>query len=294
MAEAYNELEVIFNNALVGILVVDKDRVVQRVNQTFVDMIGFDRPEDWVGRSSREIHLSDEAYDQFGEKFHSSLINREVVDFDYQVRNRDGKPIWVAISGKAIDTNLPADLEKGVVWVTRDINKRKLMEEQLIKLTREDPLTGLFNRRYFIESSDRELKLMRRYNKSLSLLTIDIDHFKSINDTFGHNIGDKALIFFTQICSDIVRNIDIVGRMGGEEFTILLIESNLDQASDIAHRILSTLAKKSMLHKDIPSMSASIGVVQIEPKETLQSAMKRADKLLYTAKKNGRSRVCSQ
>ncbi|MDB1125581.1 GGDEF domain-containing protein [Vibrio sp. kj40-1] len=168
------------------------------------------------------------------------------------------------------------------------------MEEQLIKLTREDPLTGLFNRRYFIESSDRELKLMRRYNKSLSLLTIDIDHFKSINDTFGHNIGDKALIFFTQICSDIVRNIDIVGRMGGEEFTILLIESNLDQASDIAHRILSTLAKKSMLHKDIPSMSASIGVVQIEPKETLQSAMKRADKLLYTAKKNGRSRVCSQ
>lgn len=291
MVAAYNELEVIFNNALVGIMVVGKDGIIQRVNQTFVDMLGFNTPNDWVGKPSREVHLSDESYLQFNQKFHPALINKENVDIDYQVKSRNGSPIWVSISGKALDTNLPADLEKGVVWVTRDINKRKLMEEQLIKLTREDALTGLFNRRYFIESSDREVELMHRYDKSLSLLTIDIDHFKSINDTFGHDIGDQALVFFSKICTDIVRSIDIVGRMGGEEFAILLIESTRQQASDIAHRILNTLTKQSMLHQDIPSMSASIGVVQIEPKETLQSAMKRADKLLYTAKKNGRSRV---
>ncbi|MDV7105974.1 diguanylate cyclase [Vibrio sp. TH_r3] len=291
MLEAYNELEIIFHNALVGILVLGKDRIIQKVNQTFVDMIGFSAPEDWIGKSSREIHLNHQTYTQFAEKYYQDLITHKTVKTEYQLKDKNAQPIWVSLSGKAIDSATPANLDKGVVWVATDINQHKLMEKKLTQLAREDSLTSLYNRRYFLERSTREFKLMNRFNKNLSLLMVDIDNFKSVNDTYGHDIGDKALIFFSKICTSIVREVDIVGRIGGEEFAILLLDSNLGQANTIANRILNELKVKSTSTPDIPTITASIGAIEIGQQEELTSAMIRADKLLYKSKKEGKDKV---
>ncbi len=125
---------------------------------------------------------------------------------------------------------------------------------------------------------------MNRYGKSLSLLLMDIDHFKDINSNEGHNIGNLAINYFAEMCGKIVRNTDILGRLGGEEFVVLMPESNLEQAVSTGERIRQQLIECTSSHNVIPSMTVSMGAVQMSNNETLDHALNRADTLLHKAK----------
>ena len=167
--------------------------------------------------------------------------------------------------------------------------------EELERQAYSDYLTGLKNRRSFIEQAEIELYRSIRYGRKFSLIMFDIDHFKRINDTFGHSVGDLVLQEIAKICKSILREMDIVGRIGGEEFAILLPETDISEATRIAERLRITMSKSEVL---IPfnkktKFTASFGVVFANNISVLSidELLNQADKALYKAKKNGRNNV---
>nr|CRH07325.1 Protein of unknown function. Probable diguanylate cyclase [Candidatus Magnetococcus massalia] len=159
-----------------------------------------------------------------------------------------------------------------------------------------DPLTHIANRRALFESLSKEFSRSRRYKEPLSLLILDLDHFKKINDNFGHPVGDKVLIQVASHVKELLRKADTVGRYGGEEFVVLLPETGLQQAEEKAEQIRHQInALKFKLRDETLQVTASIGVAQLDDGEAAdpneETLIKRADKALYTAKDSGRNRV---
>ena len=181
--------------------------------------------------------------------------------------------------------------------VVRDISERKRVEQELRRMATTDPLTGLWNRRRFMELSEGELSRMRRYGRPVSVLMLDIDHFKSINDTHGHAAGDEALCQLAGLCRSALRETDHLGRLGGEEFAVLLPETGLDEAADVAERLRRRLADSAFpLSCGVTlRMTASIGVASCADDDTtIDRALGRADHALYRAKNNGRNQVVTE
>jgi len=210
------EFHTIFETSPVGIFLTDHRRFIEKANLSAALILGYDSPEELIGQDIRVIHLSDESYERFGLYYRDALIRREPLKFDYQFRERDGSPVWVNVSGSAVDHSDPPDLNKGVVWCIDDISVRKAAEAELIRLSRTDPLTGIYNRGYFMDLGKREISILQRYDRPLALMMLDIDRFKRINDTYGHGVGDDAIRFVADLCRDVLRDTDILGRLGGE------------------------------------------------------------------------------
>ncbi len=166
-------------------------------------------------------------------------------------------------------------------------------EEKLLMLATMDGLTGVFNRRHFLLLAEQEVARSKRYNKALFFLMFDLDHFKEINDTFGHETGDQILRNFASICTEGLRRADIFGRMGGEEFAAIVVEAGEDEAIAVAERIRKNFALKSITRDDTEkNLSVSIGISRLDPVTgSLESAYAAADKALYEAKDQGRNRV---
>lgn len=173
--------------------------------------------------------------------------------------------------------------------------ENRYAHDELERRAYSDYLTGLANRRYFFEQAERELKRAQRYNLNLSILMLDIDHFKRVNDTYGHKIGDIVLKKLADVCLTTLRNIDIVGRIGGEEFAILLPETGDKPALEIAERLRTILAStKVPLNDGLPLyFTASFGVATLIEKEAnIDMLLNQADEALYQAKSLGRNKVC--
>lgn len=194
--------------------------------------------------------------------------------------------IWVSARFAALNRKLSVE-----------VAGRRLLEEELRRLASTDPLTGLYNRRRFQEAMDRELERARRYGHPLALLVADLDHFKRINDQHGHAAGDRALQIFADVCRLNLRSLDAVGRMGGEEFAILLPETDADGALLAAERIRAETEAMTAEEKDVPAFTVSIGVATLteRPAENetgvADRLFARADQALYRAKERGRNRV---
>lgn len=171
--------------------------------------------------------------------------------------------------------------------------QRNLHEAQLYRLATQDGLTRLYNRRHFIESAERHLSQAKRYQHPVSVLMLDLDRFKLINDRFGHAVGDRVLIRFSQICRACLRTSDIVGRMGGEEFAALLPDTTPDEALQVAERLRQQVDQAELEDEDrVVRFQVSIGIAALARDESLDSLLIRADRLLYRAKAEGRNRVC--
>lgn len=179
-------------------------------------------------------------------------------------------------------------------------NKRKQankklasLNEQLYELATNDDMTKLFNRRHFLELAQRELSKLQRTKKLGVVLMIDIDHFKDVNDNYGHAAGDQAIINIANILKDNLREYDIVGRLGGEEFCMFLPNIELDIASNIAERIRNKVAELTTEYKnDTITLTVSIGLTATKPAEaSINNILRRADKALYQAKNSGRNKV---
>jgi diguanylate cyclase (GGDEF)-like protein len=170
-------------------------------------------------------------------------------------------------------------------------------QDDMYRLTTIDSLTQAFNKRYFLQRLDDELKRCLRYGREVSLAMFDIDHFKKVNDTYGHQAGDTVLRDLSKNVANLVRVNDVFCRYGGEEFAIILPESSLDDATVACEKIRKAIEEYTFSHNDtqIP-ITISIGVKTLDPGAgdiTPNEMIEAADKLLYEAKQQGRNRVCS-
>ncbi len=185
--------------------------------------------------------------------------------------------------------------EGGLVGIFSDITERKNMEDRLRLAALIDPLTGLYNRRHFLTALDGEVNRWKRYQGSLSLIMIDIDFFKSVNDKHGHNIGDQVLCALSETLGDILRSSDTLARWGGEEFIALLPNTPITDTRMLAERICAVVAATDFstdAGKLRITISAGIAGISAEM-ETVEQFIKAADGALYRAKAAGRNRMCA-
>lgn len=204
-----------------------------------------------------------------------------------------GETRWLRIAADATQHGDWGSLWSGVVT---DVTERKELERELEHQAHIDMLTGLSNRRHFFELAEKELSRARRHHEPLAMLMLDVDYFKQVNDTYGHDVGDTVLRKMGEICTGVLRNNDILGRLGGEEFAILLPETAMEQALETAERLRHAVADSGVQTRDGKGLhlTVSLGVASLESQDgNVDAILKRADEALYAAKNAGRNRVCA-
>jgi len=182
------------------------------------------------------------------------------------------------------------------VFIFRPLVSRvKLYATRLYDLATRDPMTGLSNRRHFLDAATRSLRERARHKFPVSLIMFDIDRFKSVNDTYGHQTGDDVIVRTSDLATELTRDPDVVGRLGGEEFAILLSHTDLEGAQTLAERLRQEIEKDGLAVADAPDgrlfWTVSGGVVEVQDDETVEQAISRADLLLYDAKRGGRNQM---
>ncbi|TDY04204.1 sensor domain-containing diguanylate cyclase [Thiohalophilus thiocyanatoxydans] len=264
-----------------GIVILEVDGGVFLANQRYADILGYSKEElqglhvwDWDVNYDREQLLAMLAdVDEMG------------AHFETRQRRKDGAMIDIELSNNGCQYKG----RKLILCICRDITERKRTEKHIHRLATMDSLTGLANRREFTRVASLEVQRSKRHGNPLSLIMYDLDHFKRINDSFGHSVGDDILRAVSEIARVTVRKTDLVGRWGGEEFMVLLPQTPLEDAALLAERF-----QKALDDHDFPSVghvTASFGVTGLRPEDALDSLVLRVDKALYRAKKNGRNRV---
>lgn len=222
----------------------------------------------------------------------SVLAGRQLAHkLEYRMLHKDGTVRWILDQAKVMQRDRHGKAIR-MCGTHTDITSRKLMEEELLRQANADYLTGVYNRRFFMESAEQELARCQRYGQPLSLLMLDADHFKQINDHHGHHAGDDALKQLASTCLAQLRQVDILGRIGGEEFAILLPATATAQACQVAERIRQAIAGQHLAsHQGDYGMTISIGISSYRTGDELNSLLRRADAALYQAKEGGRNRV---
>ena len=260
------------------------------VNKAFTTLTGY-TPEEVIGKTPRLLQSS-------GTEAESKKIIKQALQNHQPVRvtiknyAKSGREYWLDVSILALRNE--AGEVTHFVAIERDVTEQKELEHKLETLSRTDPLTGLLNRRSLEEYLAKEYSRFTRHAVKFSLLLLDIDHFKSINDQHGHTVGDRVLKMLAESCSDSLRKHDIVARYGGEEFCVVLPYTRCETAAILAEKLRTRIANQTLKvgAEDI-TVTASIGVSEIKAADkTPDDILERADAALYEAKQSGRNRVC--
>ncbi len=259
------------------------------VNNAFTDLTGY-TTEEVLGNNPRI--LQDEGTDEETTKLIRQGLEQQIpVRVTIMNYSKTGEAYWLDLS------ILPLKNSQGIVThfvaIERDVTEQKNLEIKLEILSRTDPLTELLNRRAFNEILENEFSRFRRHGDVYAVLILDIDHFKKINDKYGHETGDIAIKTVAQACAEHSRSHDMVARIGGEEFCILLPYTNEQTAYDIAEKLRSIISNTPVttLDGDV-CMTISIGVSVVGSDDDDHTvALKRADQNLYRAKNAGRNLV---
>lgn len=224
-------------------------------------------------------------------ELHRAIVNECEFAGEYAVRDERGEPQWLDIHA---DASYNADGRYlGHIAYVQDITPRKQLELELRRLATTDSLTGTLNRGSFLDRAAEEIARARRYQRPLALIAIDLDHFKTINDRYGHAAGDLCLRAFADTCLACLRRADRLGRLGGEEFAVLLPETGLPAALGVAERIREHIAGLAIpLDTGTAGFTVSAGIARLTPDiDSLDELLARADRALYRAKDTGRNRV---
>ncbi|POA48301.1 hypothetical protein C1893_10595 [Pseudomonas sp. MPR-ANC1] len=204
----------------------------------------------------------------------------------------DRRAIRADGSDFAAELNIAALDDGNLVAEIRDVSERKKLEDELRRLATRDPLTGALNRRAFTERAESELARSKRHGSTVCLAVFDLDHFKRINDNYGHATGDQVLQRFSQLCQEQLRTTDIFARFGGEEFVLLLPDSDEKQAVVLLDRLRTQWVEEALqTPQGILHSTVSIGLVETGAGQDLEHWIEQADLALYRAKKSGRNRV---
>jgi diguanylate cyclase (GGDEF)-like protein/PAS domain S-box-containing protein len=321
------EYKAILDNASLGVIFTRKHGFLH-CNQRFSEMFGW--PVDEMVRQPPEVlYPSQEAYQALVKLAKQTLGNGQRLDTEVLMRRRDGSTFWCRLLAKAID---PADYHKGIIYIAEDITERHnaqdalrrahdqlelrvqertaelatanarlqaeiqermLAEEHIRYLANHDALTGLPNRRLLEDRLEQALQLARRNGHLVAILFIDLDHFKPINDRYGHRIGDRMLQEVAARLRGLLRGSDTVSRVGGDEFVLVLPEMSSEaDAVETAQKVLDTMAKPYEIEAYALSIAPSIGISLFpEHGEEPEALLCHADTAMYRAKELGRGNV---
>lgn len=285
--------ELLLNSAGEGIYGVDLNGRCTFINPAAINALGFSRQE-VVGQNQHELfhhhHVGGQVYAEADCPVIATLrdgIRRQVEDAFIR-KNGEIFPVQMTVTPIHEGAHMV-----GAEVVFQDIAKRKAMEAELMRLATTDALTGIANRRRLLENMESELARVKRFSETSFLLMLDLDNFKSVNDTWGHSAGDAALRHFADICRLRVRQSDFFGRLGGEEFAIILSRTDRAGALQFAESL-----RRSVAESPVPSakgqipLTVSIGIARFEDTdESSDNILVRADVALYRAKAAGRNSV---
>jgi len=321
--QAFDEQQLIFDNAAMGILFV-RDRVVQRCNRRLAEIFGY-QPEELTGRSTRMFYLTEEDYQRDGVLVEPVVRDGGTHIGENRVRHRDGHAFWVRTTGRRVDTE-----NDSIIWIVEDVTERHRAEEALLRARDEleqrvvertaelatantqlqeevfermqaeqriwhvahhDSLTGLPNRTLLHDRMQQALTQALRGRHRVAVMFLDLDRFKSINDTLGHAVGDELLKQVAERLSSVVRAVDTVSRLGGDEFVVVLHEmSSPDDVVQVAEKILQALAAVVTVEGHPLRITSSIGIsIFPDDGDEVFGLMKNADTAMYHAKAAGRN-----
>lgn len=269
-------------------IIIDEDTTILLANSEFEKLSGY-RREEIENRLSWTAFVVPEDLERMVKYHRERRVSPAGVPIKYEFR-------FINCSGQVftcINTIGMIPGSRRSIASVLDITERKMLENQLRILATTDPLTGAYNRRTFFEMGSAEFTRSKRYRHGLSVLMMDIDHFKLVNDKYGHNVGDIALSTLVINCMGILRSIDILGRIGGEEFAVILPHTSGQEAALVADRLRRVIEKNVMETENaVFFITVSIGVSEIRSEDlTIDDLLKRADQALYSAKGKGRNRV---
>jgi diguanylate cyclase (GGDEF)-like protein/PAS domain S-box-containing protein len=273
----------LFDNAPVGYHEFNKEGIITRVNRTELDMVGYTL-EEVIGQPVWKFIMEEDVS-------HQTVLAKLAGDlplskgFERTYRRKDGSTFPVLIEDRLLEN------EKGQVVGIRstiqDITERKRMEEQFHIMSIADELTGLYNRRGFFTISQQQLKVAERTKKDILLFFADLDNMKRINDTLGHQAGDRVLVEIAAILKEIFRESDIIGRIGGDEFAILAIDTADESGEVLMERLHKSLEANNRLEAKNYTLSLCIGIARYDHTKpsSLDELMAQADTLMYEEKR---------
>jgi len=262
--------------------------VVQHVGPGVRRVLGYE-PEEIEGRTAESYYPQSNDRDAFKAAI---MEHGEVSDFPGQMVRKDGSVIDISISSHILlDHN---GQFAGIEGIYRDVTQRKNLERELQRLATTDMLTGMANRRAFLDAAEQAWVVAKENSQTMCLLMLDLDHFKNINDRNGHLEGDRVLVAFAQAVRTQLRASDTVGRLGGEEFCVLLRTTDADCGSEVATRILQSVRTMPLTTAagEHLSVTVSVGLADLRHSDrSLHDLLDRADQALYDAKRGGRDQV---
>lgn len=277
----------VFANTVEGVLITTPDTTIIEVNEAFSDITGYSR-EEAIGQTPK-ILSSGHQDRAFYQGVWQSLKTDGVYRGEFTNRRKDGSlfPIWQTITAVKDSANVLTHY----VSVFSDITELKASQEKIQHLAYHDSLTGLPNRLLLKEHLDQEIKRFKRHSQPFTLMYLDLDNFKYINDSFGHSEGDELLCVVASFLQDTIREEDFVARLGGDEFVLVFHElANTDDAGQLAKKLLDKLVKVVPLKHHQVNISASLGIC-LYPHDgvTSDEIMRNADSAMYRAKRLGRN-----
>ncbi|HYG58967.1 MAG TPA: diguanylate cyclase, partial [Symbiobacteriaceae bacterium] len=274
-----------FESAPIGMVIMDTSRRYVQVNQALCHMLGYTELE-LLGRTLDSLVLTDDRKTckrQFAALAAGAM---PVLRAEMRLRHKQGHEVWVF---QSISQARWSDGSSHFIGQMQDISERKRYETNLLHMANHDPLTGLFNRRRFIEEVEEFLALSRSFNVQGALCFLDLDHFKYINDTMGHRAGDELLCRVTRVLRERLRETDVIARLGGDEFAMLLPYTR-EEAISLAGQIVEALRQPGMADGSFgPTVTGSIGITFFPaPGATAEDLLAQADVAMYRAKEQGR------
>ncbi len=321
---AVREKQMLFDHAMVGIVVL-RQRRMARCNRHFERILGY-APGELVGKPSRDWYLSDADWQRAGEQCYGPISRGEDFEGEMTLRAKDGRAVVCEVRSRAID---PQDLSQGTLWIVMDVSERLRVQAQLAQMhgaleqqvrdrTRElsetvadlhreiaqrqrdqerihwmahfDALTGLPNRLLLAERGQEAVRKAREHGTPLSVMFLDLDNFKHVNDSLGHRAGDTLLVEIAQRLRSAVRERDTVARLGGDEFVLLLPGANAEGAARVASKMQQTAQQPLHVGAHELCMSPSMGIALFpDHGADFEALIQAADTAMYHAKADGRN-----
>jgi diguanylate cyclase (GGDEF)-like protein/PAS domain S-box-containing protein len=267
-----------------------RDQYVVLANERCATLFGVPL-EETVGQRTSDFYVDPAEREQvIGRLATTGQLDSALV----KLKKRSGQEFWAEMSARIVELDGQRCSLVGIF----DVTAQKALEEQLRALATQDFLTGAVNRRHFVELAQRERERSRRSGAALALCLLDVDHFKNVNDHYGHVVGDHVLTAIARAASSALRVSDVLGRLGGEEFAVLLPSTELTGALTVAERVRAAVEAHEVLgepdehgQREAIRTTVSLGVAELRGDEPFESLLKRADRALYAAKDLGRNRV---